>query len=99
MPKRQNACNSIGDLMKEVIKQNHLSKGMKKISIQENWTRLMGNGVSSYTESVTLKAGGTLVVKLTSSVLKEELSYGKDKIRAMMNEALETQEIKKIVFV
>jgi hypothetical protein len=37
-------------------------------------------------------------VKLNSSVLREELSYGKEKIRAMMNEALGKEEIKKIMF-
>jgi hypothetical protein len=57
----------------------------------------MGNGVVSYTQEVTLK-GTTLYVKLNSSVLREELSYGKEKIRAMMNEALGKEEIKKIMF-
>jgi hypothetical protein len=70
---------------------------MKKISIEENWASLMGNGVVSYTQQVTLK-GTTLYVKLSSSVLREELSYGKEKIRAMMNEALGKEEIKKIMF-
>ena len=84
-------------LMGEVLKENNLSKGMKKISIEENWASLMGNGVVSYTQEVTLK-GTTLYVKLNSSVLREELSYGKEKIRAMMNEALGKEEIKKIMF-
>jgi hypothetical protein len=53
--------------------------------------------VVSYTQEVTLK-GTTLYVKLNSSVLREELSYGKEKIRAMMNEALGKEEIKKIMF-
>jgi hypothetical protein len=84
-------------LMGEVLKENNLSKGMKKISIEENWASLMGNGVVSYTQEVTLR-GTTLFVKLSSSVLREELSYGKEKIRAMMNEALGKEEIKKIMF-
>ncbi len=83
--------------MGEVLKENNLSKGMKKISIEENWASLMGNGVVSYTQEVTLR-GATLYVKLSSSVLREELSYGKEKIRTMMNEALGKEEIKKIMF-
>jgi len=97
MPKRQNEYLSLKNLMGEVLKENNLSKGMKKISIEENWASLMGNGVVSYTQEVTLK-GTTLYVKLNSSVLREELSYGKEKIRAMMNEALGKEEIKKIMF-
>jgi len=34
---------------------------------------------------------------LSSSVLREELSYGKEKIIEMMNDALGTQEIKKLL--
>jgi hypothetical protein len=97
MSKRQNEYLSLKKLMGEVLKENNLSKGMKKISIEENWASLMGNGVVSYTQEVTLK-GTTLYVKLNSSVLREELSYGKEKIRAMMNEALGKEEIKKIMF-
>jgi hypothetical protein len=97
MSRRQNEYLSLKNLMGEVLKENNLSKGMKKISIEENWASLMGNGVFSYTQEVTLR-GTTLFVKLSSSVLREELSYGKEKIRAMMNEALGKEEIKKIMF-
>jgi hypothetical protein len=95
MAKRQNESIAIKDLMGSFIKENNLSKGMKKISVKESWEQLMGNGVMSYTESVELK-GTTLYVRLSSSVLREELSYGKEKISGMMNEALGTQEIKKL---
>jgi hypothetical protein len=96
MAKRQNESAAIKDLMGSFIKENNLSKGMKRISIKESWEQLMGNGVVSYTEKVELK-GTTLYVKLSSSVLREELSYGKEKIIEMMNDALGTQEIKKLL--
>ncbi len=96
MAKRQNESVAIKDLMGSFIKENNLSKGMKKISVKESWEQLMGNGVVSYTQKVELK-GTTLYVKLSSSVLREELSYGKEKIIGMMNDALGTQEIKKLL--
>lgn len=96
MAKRQNESLGIKDLMGSFIKENNLSKGMKKISVKESWGELMGNGVVSYTEKVELR-GATLFVKLSSSVLREELSYGKEKIIKMMNEALGGEEIKKIM--
>ena len=96
MAKRQNESVAIKDLMDSFIKENNLSKGMKRITVKESWEHLMGNGVVSYTEKVELK-GTTLYVKLSSSVLREELSYGKDKIIGMMNEALGTTEIKKLL--
>jgi hypothetical protein len=36
-------------------------------------------------------------VSLTSSVLREELNYGKDKIIAMINEELGKEVVKKVV--
>ena len=56
----------------------------------------MGNGVNNYTTAVHLERE-TLYIQLSSSVLREELSYGKDKIIAMLNEALGKTVIKKIV--
>jgi hypothetical protein len=44
---------------------------------------------------VSLK-GHTLIVKLSSSTLKEELSYGKDKMIDMINEVLGKDLIKSI---
>jgi hypothetical protein len=96
MAKRQNEYMAMKDLMGSFIKENNLSKGMEKISVKESWGELMGNGVVSYTEKVELR-GSTLYVKLSSSVLREELSYGKEKIIKMMNDALGKEEIKKLM--
>lgn len=96
MAKRQNEFVSIQDLMKDVIKENKLTKGMHQISVAEAWAKLMGNGVVSYTQNIELN-GKTLLVNLKSSVLREELSYGKEKIVKMMNEELGEPLISKII--
>ncbi|MDF1516861.1 MAG: DUF721 domain-containing protein [Lutibacter sp.] len=96
MAKRFNEFQSMEDLMKDVIKENKLTKGMNQISVEEAWAKLMGNGVVSYTSKVDLN-GKTLVVKLKSSVLREELSYGKEKIIKMMNEELGEELISKLI--
>ncbi|SVA61611.1 uncharacterized protein METZ01_LOCUS114465 [marine metagenome] len=56
----------------------------------------MKNGVANYTTDINLK-NGTLYIKLKSSVLREELSYGKEKIVKLLNEKLKKDLIKKIV--
>ncbi len=87
MAKRSNEFRSIEELMKNVIEENKLKKGLTQLSLEEAWAKLMGNGVVSYTQSVEL-SGKTLVVKLNSSVLREEISYGKEKIMNLLNEEL-----------
>jgi len=95
MAKRNADSKSIKDLMGAFIKDNNLSKGFAKIKVEEAWTQVMGPGVQSYTSSVKIQ-NEVLVVRLTSSVLREELGYGKDKIVQMMNEVLGETLIKKV---
>jgi hypothetical protein len=98
MAKRENNTNMIKDLMPQMLKENKLQKGINQISVKEAWENVMGQGVMSYTESVDLK-NDTLFVKLTSSTLREELSYGKEKIVIMLNESMHTALIKNIKLV
>lgn len=98
MAKREKDTFSMKDLMGAFIKENNLSKGMQKLEIEEIWAKLMGQGVVSYTEKLQLQ-NKTLVVSLSSSVLREELSYGKEKIMNMMNEELGSKLISKVMLV
>ncbi|WP_334058289.1 DUF721 domain-containing protein [Polaribacter sp. P097] len=98
MAKRENDSFSIEDLMQNFIKENNLSKGMQKIKVEETWTKMMGPGVANHTTSVKLQ-NKTLIVQLKSSVLREELSYGKEKIIKLMNEELGSSVISKLMLV
>jgi len=96
MSKRHNENMSLSDALKDFVETNNLQKGLDKIEVHDAWIKLMGNGVNSYTTSVQLQRN-TLYVQLSSSALREELSYGKEKIIAMLNEALGKEVIKKLV--
>jgi hypothetical protein len=96
MSKRQNDSFKIDDLMKSFVKENKLEKGLDKVNVEAAWTEMMGNGVKTYTNSVKLHKD-VLYVELSSSVLREELSYGKDKIINMLNESLGKNLITKLI--
>ena len=96
MAKRLNDNNSVGDVLKEFMQANNLQKGMDKIDVRDAWKNLMGNGVNNYTREIMLK-GTTLYVELTSAVLREELSYGKDKIVKMINTELGREVVKDVI--
>lgn len=98
MAKRENDSFSVKDLMQSFIKENNLSKGMRKLKVEETWREMMGPGVMAHTSSVKLQ-NKTLIIQLTSSVLREELSYGKDKIIKMMNEKIGEIVISKLMLV
>jgi hypothetical protein len=96
MSKRLSNQSTVGDVLKQIIQVNKLQPGMDQIDVKEAWQNLMGNGVNSYTKNVALR-GSTLYVELSSSVLREELSHGKSKIIAMINEELQREVIKDVV--
>ena len=96
MSKRHNDQQKIDDLLKSFVKENKLEKGLDKVNVEAAWRVLMGTRVNNYTNSVKLHQD-TLYVELSSSVLREELSYGKDKIVTMLNEALGKNLITKLI--
>jgi hypothetical protein len=96
MAKRNNDNQPIEDILKEFVKTNNLQSGLDKVNVREAWTNLMGNGVNNYTTAIELKHE-TLYVQLSSSVLREELSYGNEKIVKMLNESVGKDIIKKLV--
>lgn len=96
MARRNNDHLSISDLLKEFVDTNKLQPGLDKVNVKDAWAQMMGNGVNNYTTAIQLERE-TLYVQLSSSVLREELSYGKDKIIKMLNEAIGKDVIKKLV--
>ncbi|MFH6769961.1 DUF721 domain-containing protein [Gaetbulibacter aquiaggeris] len=96
MAKRNNDHVSISDALKEFVQTNKLETGLNKVNVADAWAKLMGNGVNHYTTAVQLERN-TLYVQLSSSVLREELSYGKEKIITLLNEELGKEIIKKLI--
>ena len=96
MAKRLSNESPISDVLKAFIENNKLQSGMDKIDVEKAWKDLMGNGVNTYTKEVILK-GTTLYVTLTSAVLREELTHGKQKIISMLNEELRKDVVKELV--
>jgi len=87
---------NMSDALKGFIDANRLQKGLDKVSIEDAWHSVMGNFISKYTTAIKLDRE-VLYVQLSSSVLREELSYGKTKIIGMINEEMGKQIIIKLV--
>ena len=96
MAKRFNEESSIADVLKQFISQNKLEAGIDVVNVRDAWKNVMGNGVNNYTKEIQLK-NTTLYVALSSAVLREELSYGKDKIIKMINEELRKDLVTNLV--
>lgn len=96
MAKRFNEESPIGDVLKQFISQNKLEAGIDVVNVRDAWKNVMGPGVNNYTTEIQLK-GTTLYVALSSAVLREELSYGKEKIIKMINEELRKDVVTNLI--
>ncbi|MBA5791250.1 DUF721 domain-containing protein [Flavobacterium sp. xlx-214] len=94
--KRSHEQSSVQDVLGKMIQGYNLDKGIDKVNVREAWIRLLGPGIATYTLQVELRKS-TLFVALTSDVLREELSYGLDKIIKMINEDLGKEIVTKII--
>jgi len=96
MAKREHKESPISEVLKGFISANKLQKGLDKVSIEEAWRTVMGKAISKYTTAISLERD-TLFIQLSSSVLREELSYGKTKIISLINEEMKKEVITKLV--
>jgi len=96
MARRQNDLQSINNVLKDFVNENKLQKGLDKVEVRDIWEQIMGPAINKYTQNIKLDRE-TLYIQLTSSVLREELSYGKEKIISNLNEALGRELIKKLI--
>ncbi len=94
---RNDEHQSLSEVLKNFVNENRLQKGLDRVNVKDIWQQQMGPAINKYTTSIQLNKD-TLYVSLSSSVLREELSYGKEKIIKMMNEELERELVKKLVF-
>ncbi len=96
MKRRKNEEMKLSDLLKSFVDENKLDKGLNQVKVRDIWNSQMGPAIEKYTTGIKLK-NEVLYVQLSSSVLREELSYGKEKIIRILNEELGKELISKIV--
>ncbi|MBK56635.1 MAG: RNA-binding protein [Flavobacteriaceae bacterium] len=94
--KRDFELKKIKSILNNIIDNSSLKVGLNNVKIQSVWKKMMGSNINSYTSDISLK-NRTLYIKLSSSVLREELSYGKEKIIKILNEEFGEVIIDKIV--
>lgn len=94
--KRNENHQLIGDVLQRVLKYYRLSSGVDRVRVRQIWDEQMGPMIARHTRAVHLN-GSTLSVELDSPALRHELSFGKDKIRDMINKAMGKKVVEKVL--
>lgn len=87
---------SMGDAMKQFLKQSRLKGYVQALQIEDVWEKLMGKTIARYTDKISIH-GSTLYINTSVAPLKQELSYQKEKIIQRVNEALGEKVINTVV--
>ncbi len=94
--KRLNEEQSMKDLM-ELFKSKHrLHSGLNQVDVEKAWMTQLGPAIKNYTNNIKFK-NQVLTVYLSSSTLREELGYGKEKIIKTLNKSLGKELITKLI--
>lgn len=95
--KRNKEDQKIGEIIDKMFKAYGLSDKMKEMDIVNGWEELMGKAVANRTEKVFV-SNKVLHIKLSSSVMRDELSYGKQVIIERVNQKAGEQMITDVWF-
>lgn len=89
---------TLGHAIQRLLKAYGLEEGYYAAAVATYWEELMGPAVARRTGEIKLDKG-VLRIRIESAPLRQELSYGKDKIIQRLNGKLERRIIKEVQFI
>ena len=95
--KRSSKEKHLGDVIDKLLKAYNLEDKMKELDLLEAWPDLMGKAVAHRTKSIEIK-NQKLLLKIDSSVMREELHIGKQVIIHRVNEFMGKDVIRDVWF-
>lgn len=78
---------TLKEALTEMIEAYRLKSKLHQTSIRSSWQEIMGPTIAAYTKDIKM-IGKELHIQIESAPLRQELSFGKDKIKQLMNESL-----------
>ena len=89
---------NLGSVVARFLKETGLQPQLNQYSLKQAWPIITGELIKSKTQDLYIK-NQTLYVKLSSSVLRSELSLRKQELKTQLNAYVQAQVISDITFV
>ena len=87
---------SLKEVLKEMVETYRLKNRLNQTRIQNLWNNMMGNSISRHTKDIKVRKN-TLFITIESAPLRQELAYGREKIKRMMNRELGEEFLNDVV--
>lgn len=94
---RRSNTQSLSEVLKEYIEQNHIESKLKEVDVVEGWENLLGKTIAHYTRNIYIR-NKILYVEISSAVVKNELFLMREEICRRINENAGGEIIHRIVF-
>jgi hypothetical protein len=95
--KRSSEFKPLGDIVTRLMKAYQLDDKLLEVEVLSKWEEMMGKAVASRTRSISIKEK-KLILELDSSVMREELLFGKNIIIERINKYAEKQIVTDVYF-
>ena len=86
----------IGDVLKNMVKEMNISPKLHELKIKKFWLEVMGTTINTYTKEIKLRKN-KLFITIESAPLRQELTYGKEKLIKVLNKEIGEAYIEEIV--
>ena len=93
---RKSNQQSIGTVIRKLLKNQKLEGRLKELDVLKLSEELLGKNLMKYINDLSVK-NGTLIIKVKSAVVRNELSYQKSEIIKKINEQVGNEILKKII--
>ena len=93
---RGNNTNNVGDIIRKLMKNPKLADRLDELDALEVWKELIGKQLQNYIAEARMKKG-SLLIKVKSAPLRNELSYKKTDLIKQINTKLGKEVVKEIV--
>ena len=93
---RKSNQQSIGEVIKKLLKNQKLEGRLRELDVLRLSEELLGKNLMKYINDLSVK-NGTLIIKVKSAVVRNELSYQKSEIIKKINEQVGNEILKEII--
>ena len=93
---RKSNQQSIGIVIKRLLKNQQLEGRLKELDVLELSKELLGKNLMKYINDLSIK-NGKLIIKVRSAAVRNELSYQKSEIIKKINEQVGNEILKEII--
>ena len=96
LPYRKTNDDKFSNIIVKMMESVGLKDKLMDYRIRKFWKDEMGPQINGYTKNI-YSNNRKVFIQLNSSSLRQELSFGKDKIKKMMNESFKEEYVEEII--